>query len=57
MVLNVNLDKLNGCEDPGSLNKAVDLLFQVLLLAITLTITRPWFRLYEDSSGDLHVVD
>ena len=44
-------DKLNGCVDPDSLNKAV-----VLLLAITLTITRPWFRLHEDSSGDLPVV-
>ena len=42
---------LNGCVEPDSFNMAV-----ILLLAITLTITRPWFRLYEDSSGDLPVV-
>ena len=39
-------DKLNGCVDPDSLNKAVDLLL-VLLLAIKLMKTRPWFRLYD----------
>ena len=42
---------LMAAKNPDSLNKAVNLLL-VLLLAITLTITRPWFRLYEDSSGD-----
>ena len=43
--------RLNVCLDPDSLYKAVS-----LLVAITLTITQPWFRLYEDSSGDLPVV-
>ena len=42
---------LNGCAEPDSLNMAV-----ILLLAITLTTTRPWLRLFEDSSGDLPVV-